>query len=174
MDSQCEIGKTAAEQNGLSSSRPLQGVNGSAPGMFQRNLYLFIQRDAPAFQSRLDMRTYLPNSPLDAGTSAPPALTLSGHKAITVSTGTRKQHTEGFMRCSSPLPRHMQTTKTRMGTNSFKIRGKNPKIIKFSPLEKADYEAAFPKQSLRETASLLSLFSPFLQLGLQAALPRGV
>lgn len=120
------------------------------------------------------MQTYLPNSPLDAGTSAPPALTLPGHKAITVSTGTRKQHREWFMRCSSPLPRHTQTTKTQVGTNSFKIRGKKARIIKFSPLGKADYEAAVTKQSLAATASLLSLFSPFLQLGLQGALPPGV
>lgn len=93
------------------------------------------------FRSRSATRAYLPNSPWNAGASAPSAWTLPGHEALAVSMGTRKQHTEGFTRCSQrhrrasgggtgavgqpqsgPLPRHAQTAKARMGTNIFKIR----------------------------------------------------
>ena len=77
----------AAEQDDLSLSRPLRGVTCSAQeGIRASEEPAFIQRDADAagISEQAGQRAYLPNSPLNAGTSAPSALALPGHEAIAV------------------------------------------------------------------------------------------
>lgn len=118
------------------------------------------------FRSRWDTRAYLPNSPLSAGAPAPSASALPGHKAIAVSRGTRKQHTEGFTRRSQsaavlqeggpglagslrafPVPSLGTHRPQRLRQVQVLLKlGKKPSNIKFSPPGRADYEAALKEQ----------------------------